>query len=245
MLGETHVLVANISLACLSQEERHILLPRWGGLESGATLSDEFRIMWEPVTAGSKQKQLVHRCYVDSDFEKDHGCVTRAVDHANGSISFIKDYLKGDLDDAYNEVEFLENLGMFLGIASHHIADLCTPIHVGHKIDFKSLGYPTLSRFHSKTERDILRNHRQLRTKLAKPKMVDLTTEYFWDIARYTYENHFLKLEGIYRKGNTESILDMSSEIVSNAIRHTVNVWHTIMAKTGMTKQKWSMQPLP
>ena len=58
MLGKTHQLVANLSLACLSQKERHIMYPRWGGIESGATLSDEFRIMWEIEEVGSDKKQL-------------------------------------------------------------------------------------------------------------------------------------------------------------------------------------------
>ena len=88
MLGKTHILVANISLACLNQKERHILYPRWGAIEAGATLSDELKIMWEPEAAGFP-RQLVHRCYVDSTDIKNHGCVTRAWDHAEGSISFM------------------------------------------------------------------------------------------------------------------------------------------------------------
>ena len=63
MNGDSHCLVANFSMACLSPDERHILYPRWGGIEAGATLSDQFRIMWEPIEPGSKDRQLVHRCF--------------------------------------------------------------------------------------------------------------------------------------------------------------------------------------
>jgi hypothetical protein len=139
MLGNSHCFVAMISMACLSEQQRRILYPRWGGIEAGATLSDHFRIMWEPDSPNSKKKSLVHRCYIDSKDPKDHGCVVRALDHSAGSIDFIRSYFKGELVGAYNEIEFLENLGMFLGVASHHISDLCTPPHVGHKIDFKKL----------------------------------------------------------------------------------------------------------
>ena len=47
MNGDAHVLVANLALAFIDEAQRHILYPRWGGIESGATLSDHFRIMWE------------------------------------------------------------------------------------------------------------------------------------------------------------------------------------------------------
>lgn len=244
MLGKSHILVANLSLACLSQKERHILFPRWGGIESGATLSDEFKIMWEPIEPGSKAKQLVHRCWVDSDDVKNHGCITRASNHAEGSISFINDYLSGKLEDVYNEDEFLENLGMFLGITSHHIADLCTPVHVGHKIDYKGLGYSTLSKFHNKVERDILRYQNQSSLKFSMPSLVEFTENYFWDIANDTYKNGFLKLEKIYSEKNNEDIIEVSSKVISNAVKHTMDTWHTILFNTNITNKKWSMQPL-
>ncbi|MBI9055115.1 MAG: hypothetical protein JEY96_14935 [Bacteroidales bacterium] len=244
MLGKSHILVANLSLACLSQKERHLLYPRWGGIESGATLSDEYKIMWELESLDSKLKQLVHRCWIDSKDSKNHGCITRAINHAEGSISFINDYLNGDLEGAYNEVEFLENLGMFIGITSHHIADLCTPVHVGHKIDFKALGYSSLSKFHGKVERDIFRCQNQSLIKLFKPKIVKLSSKYFWSIAKETHKNFFLDLPSLYNKKDTDLIIDMSSQILSNAVMHTSNVWHTILHNTKMLEKKWSMQPL-
>ncbi len=179
MNGPTHRLVANLSLSSLDMKERHILLPRWGGIESGATLSDEYRIMWEPEAAGSKKKQLVHRCYIDSNDSKNHGCVTRAWNHAEGSISFIKGYLE-DVDSmGYTEDQFLENLGMFLGIASHHISDLCTPVHVGHKMDYLNAGSKTQSAFHKVVERDIVRYSSKAAIILSNPKRVSLSKRYF------------------------------------------------------------------
>ncbi len=243
MLGKSHLLVANLAMASLSREERHILFPRWGGIESGATLSDEFKIMWELEDLDSKSKQLVHRCYVDSNNSKDHGCITRALDHFEGSMSFIQAYIDGELD-GYTEDDFLENLGMFLGIISHHIADLCTPVHVGHKINFKELEFSTLSKFHSKVENDILRNERKIPIHLPKLKIVNPTKKYFWDIAKDTYENSFLNLEEIYKENNEQGKIDMATRVMNNAIHHTANVWHTILTRTGMLKKKWSMQPL-
>ncbi len=240
MLGKTHQLVANLSLACLSQKERHIMYPRWGGIESGATLSDEFRIMWEIEELGSDKKQLVHRCYVDSKDTKDHGCVTRALNHAEGCIGFIESYSEEDS----TEEDFLENLGMFMGITSHHIADLCTPVHVGHKINFKNLGYSSLSRFHNKVERDIFRFQNKSSIKFSKPKIVELSDKYFWNIANDTYNNIFLKLDSVYETKDEQYIIDISSQVVSNAVKHTTDVWHTILHKTKMTKRKWTMQPL-
>jgi hypothetical protein len=244
MNGESHILVANLALALLPQKSRHILYPRWGGIEAGATLSDHFRIMWEPGYSGSKDKELVHRCYVDSTEAKNHGCITRALDHAHGTVSFINDYLAGDLDDAYTEDEFLENLGMFLGIESHHIADLCTPVHVGHKIDHRALGFKTLARFHNQVERDIDRFMRTAAVKLPKPLLVKFDSEYFWTIARNTYQESFLGLESLYKKRDETAMAAMAGRVLSTAVRHTADVWHTILERTALAGRKWSMQPL-
>jgi hypothetical protein len=243
MTGETHKFIANMALACLDIKKRYILYPRWGGIESGAVLSDEFRILWEIEEVGSKKKQLVHRGYVDSDDPKDHGGVTRAFDHSVGSISFINDNLADGLE-GYTEEEFFENLGMFLGVASHHIADLCTPVHVGSKIDFKKAGFKSMSMLHSKLEHDIQRLTLQANIKLTRPKSVRLSKKYFWDIAQETYDKHFVQLETLYKKNNQDRLLNMVSDVISSGIRHTRDVWHTVLTKTNMTKRKWSFQPL-
>ncbi len=243
MTGDTHCRVAKLALARLVTEERSILDPRWDAIEAGATLSDHFRVMWEPAEPGDDKKQLVHRCYVDSADPKDHGCVTRALDHAEGSIAFIEDYLSGALDDAYTEVEFLENLGMFLGVTSHHIADLCTPVHVGHHLDFRSLGYPSLARFHSKVERDIQRYAKNALPEPTEPLLVDLRAEYFWTIARDTYHHSFTCLEDVYREATDERIARMASQAISTAVAHTANVWHTVLTRTNITGRSWSSQP--
>ncbi|MCK5851123.1 MAG: hypothetical protein KAH23_09430 [Kiritimatiellae bacterium] len=244
MNGTTHQLVANLALACLETKERHLLFPRWGGIESGATLSDEFRIMWEPEESGSKNKQLVHRCFIDSDDPKDHGCVTRAWDHASGCVSFIRDYLKGELSDAYTEDEFLENLGMFLGITCHHIADLCTPVHVGHKMDYPRAGSKSRSHFHAKVERDIARFSRHASLQLHKPQKIPLSKELFMDIAKETYTHLFLNLGNDYATDNQEAKTGMTSQAISNAVKHTADVWHSILKESGMLDRDWSMQPL-
>lgn len=243
MLGDSHVLVANLALASLTEKERHILYPRWGGIESGATLSDHFRIMWESVEPGSKEKQLVHRCFVDSQNTKDHGCITRSLDHAEGSIAFITDYLS-EPNDSYTEDEFLENLGMFLGIACHHIADLCTPVHVGHLINFRSLGCSTLARFHNRVERDIRRLERKASIRLPKPQTIVISSDYFWEIAKETYEQIFIPLQDVYMGNEEKAKLNMVTNVITSAVKHTANIWHTVLTKTKMTERKWSMQPL-
>ena len=245
MLGTTHKLIANLALACLDIEERHILYPRWGGIESGATLSDDFKIMWEPEEGNSKKRQLVHRCYINSNNSKDHGCVVRAFDHSLGSISYIEDYLKGELD-GYKEDDFLENLGMFLGIACHHIGDLCTPVHTGQIDDPKEYGYKTASRFHGRFERDIVKFTSSASLSFKKLKTVNINKKYFWGIAQYTYETHFIKLKEIYslKQGNENKMIDMVSDIISKSVYHTASIWHTILKSTKMTDRKWSYKPL-
>lgn len=242
MKGDSHCLVANLALASLPEKERHILYPRWGGIEAGATMSDYFRIMWEIEDVKNNKKQLVHRCYIDSEDSKDHGCVTRALDYASGTIGFINDYTKDN--SGYTEDEFLENLGMFLGVVSHHISDLCTPVHVGHLINYKSLGFKTLARFHNQVENDIWKFERRCNIVLPKLVKVEINRDYFWNIAKDTYNNLFLKLPSIYNNKDDNPKVTMTSNILTNAIIHTSLVWHTILKETKMTTRKWSMQPL-
>lgn len=78
----------------------------------------------------------------------------------------------------------------------------------------------------------------------SKPKIVEFSEKYFWSIAKETYENIFLQLEDIYKIKEEEKLIDVSSQVISNAVNHRTNVWHTILHKTGLTKRKWTMQPL-
>jgi len=152
--------------------------------------------------------------------------------------------MAGELEGAYDEESFLENMGMFLGVTSHHIADLCTPVHVGHKIDFESLGYSKLSQLHQKVERDISRLINQADLRTTKPVLVDITKDYFWGVAEETYEQSFLQLEKIYSSNDEGSKQRMVSHVLSRAVKHTANVWHSVISRTNMTQRKWSMQPL-
>lgn len=243
--GYSHELVALIALASLDTNERNILSARWAGLESGATLSDHFRVMWEIAEAGDSRRHLVHRCFVDSDDPKDHGCVTQALNYATGSIGFIEQYMAGQLDDAYpSEESFLENLGMFLGVASHHVADLCTPVHVGHKMDYRRVSVASAARFHRRVERDMGRLVRSATIALQRPQRISLSSEYFWQIAQTTYERHFLRLEDLYAEKDRKGLQELTSEVITTAVHHTASIWHTVLAETGMCKQKWSRDPL-
>lgn len=242
MNSKAHKFVVNVALACLPQKERYILSPRWGGLDTGATLPDEFNIMWD--TSDTVKRHLVHRYYIDSDDEKSRGCVLQSWRYATGSLDYIIDYMNDSPENNPPEDEFLENIGMMLGVLSHHISDLCTPVHVGHKIDCQKLGYKTLSRFHTKVERDIDRYLFSSKIQLHKPKIVNLTKSYFKHIAQDTYNNHFLNIENLYFDKKEEDIQKMVTQILSTSIKHTADVWHTVLTKSNMASRKWSMQPL-
>lgn len=244
MNGKTHCFVATLAMACLDWPERRILYPRWFGIDAGATLSDEFRIMWEYDDVKGGKRSLVHRCFIDSEDAKDHGCVVRAWDHAEGSVSFIQDYLAGDLSDSYTEDSFLENLGMFLGIISHHISDLCTPVHVGHVIDYERLAFRSWKRFHARVERDIEKHSRRAQLTMSPARKVKLSKKYFWRIAQRTYETAFVQLQSVYDEKDEARLLELVSSCISRAVMHTRDVWHTVLARTRMTQREWSLQPL-
>ncbi len=240
-----HNLVVNVALACQEPEHRRILFPRWKGLEAGATVSDEFRAIWDIAAAGEQRKHLVHRAYVDSDDPKDHGAARHALDYSTGSLSFAETYLAGELRDAYTTEEcFLENLAMFLGIVSHHVADMCTPVHVGHKMDYRRAGSRSAAAFHKKFERQMGRLAYRARLTIKKPEVVDLTHEYFWSIAECAYAELFLPLESIYAENDQDGKRTVTSKALSLAVQHTADIWHTVLTRSGMADQEWSESPL-
>lgn len=243
MKGVTHRLVAGIAFACLDQRSQEILYPRWRAIQAGATLTDEVRAYWDPM-GDTDKKHLVHRCYVDSVNPKDHGAIEHLFNYSTGTTGFVDAYLGGDLDGAYDEITFLENFGMYLGIVSHHICDICTPVHVGHKLDYRELGYKSLSRFHQKVERDIARIVRPGPLMIPDPELVSLTKEHFWSIAETTYSKHFTILEDAYLDGDETAIVDMTQSIVARGLKHTVDVWSTIMVKSDIWEHEWTVEPL-
>ncbi len=200
--------------------------------------------MWEPRDAENQDRELVHRCFVDSNDPKDHGGVTRSLDHSEGSISFIQSYMNGELEGSYSEDEFLENLGMFLGVLCHHVADLCTPVHVGHKIDHARLGTQSRKALHSKVERDIGRLAYRCSLQMFPAQRVTLSREHFYSIAQDTYDSVFNRLEWAYQTDGDGGLLELVSTCITSAVRHTRDLWHTILSRTNMTSRKWSLQPL-
>jgi len=51
-------------------------------------------------------------------------------------------------------------------------------------------------------------------------------------------------LNPFYKIKNEPAMIDVSSQVVSNAVKHTTDVWHTILHNTKMTERKWTMQAL-
>lgn len=244
MNGHCHEMVALIALAAQDPRHRSVLTSRWSGIEAGSTMSDDFRVMWDIVEAGSKDKHLIHRCFVDSDSPKDHGGARHALDYATGCVGFIEEYMAGNLDDAYpTEENFLENLGMYLGIVSHHIADMCTPVHVGHRMNYPRAGSTSARKFHARFERQMGRLARKATVTLSRPRKVTLSQEYFWQIALSTYEDLFVGLEEIYANDNQNELQRVVSESISRSVSHTADVWHTVMVETDFSRHNWSHAP--
>ena len=240
MRRNSHLLIAMMAMSCLSTKERYILYPRWAGIDDGATFSDDFRIMWEADILNSNEKVLVHRCYVDSNLNKDHGCSHRTFMYADGAIDFIEKCSNDSVSTS--EEEFLETLGLYLGIICHHIGDLCTPLHVIKNVSTKEMKFKSRKSLHDRMERDFDKCSLEALVKLEKAEKVELSQEYFWEIAKYTHENYSTKLPEIYQ--SKDSIHQMVSDLLSKAIKHTRDVWHTVLHESKMTDRNWSFQTL-
>lgn len=64
------------------------------------------------------------------------------------------------------------------------------------------------------------------------------------DVANFKYYNCYLKLENIYKERSETKIIEMTSNVLSLAVEHTMNIWHTILTNTQMIRKKWSLMPL-
>lgn len=230
MKGFAHVRVAELAAEVMADDLRPAIGLLWEGIETGVTLTDEFRWFWDPDEQESViNRVLMHRCYVDSDSPNDQGCPVQIVRYAMGTPEFFELYAQGELDD-YGEEGFLLTAGAYLGVMTHHIADLHTPVHVGSQLPIASVGYSTNAGFHSRVEADLDYTARTVESiKPYDPQPINLTADTFLSIADWVYNEFYLKLPDIYGPPAPLNVrTDFFAGCVRSAARVTADVWATV-----------------
>ncbi len=231
-----HLRVAALAADAMPAEHGTTMGRLWEGIDTGATLPDELHILWEPdEQEGVVNRVLMHRCYVDSENPRDRGCPLQIVRYATGTSNFVELYASGELEGVYDEEEFLLNAGAYLGMVAHHIADLCTPVHVGRHLDLSGTRFSSMKGFHSRVEADLDRAAKTVDTVLPyRSRPAELTHVHFEDVARRTYGESFVKLPEAYSEQSDASArVVLLAACVVNAARITADTWLAVLRSLG------------
>ncbi len=232
MKSFAHLRVAALAAGVMPAGLRSVIQQLWDGIETGTTLTDEFLWFWDTDDhKGTISQILMHRCYMDSDSPNDRGCPLQIVRYARGIPGFFEEYAAGGLHD-YEEESFMVNAGAYLGVVSHHVADLHTPVHVGCRLPMSTVGYKTRQGFHSRVEADLDYTARTVASiKPYVPSSIVLSDEAFLAVAQRMYEEFYLKLPTVYGPPTSRDVrTQFFQDCVSCAAKVTADVWTTVFA---------------
>jgi hypothetical protein len=113
-----------------------------------------------------------------------------------------------------------------------YMAGLCTPVHLGHRVDVKPLGLRNLSRFHNRAERDMAKFSKTVPVYLPRAQKTPITEDGFWSIAKRTHYDGFRRLAELYDEYRENERRSMALRAMSEADRHTVPVQSGMLARS-------------
>ena len=232
MKRNAHIRVAELATNHLPDPWATPIAALWEGIETGATLPDEFVAYWDTDDqVGVISKVRMHRCYMDSDDPRDRGCVIQIVRYATAIPGFVEDFASGDLEGSYDDEEFALNLGMFFGIASHHIADMHTPVHVCSHVDPATVGARSSAGFHTRIETDLDRAAAAVETiQPYRPQTVALEHPAIEALAQAAFDDFVPRLPLVYGpKATLDSRVEAMTECVRRAAQATADVWSAVL----------------
>ena len=231
MRAAAHLRVVSLALEVMPKPFAALFGRLREGLDCGATLPDEFRSYWDLDDGPGRNRVLMHRCYVDSKRRRDRGCPVQVVRHVEGIPGFFEDWANGRLDGCYDYGSFAVNAGAFLGVLSHHICDLWTPVHVGCSMPPSAFGYKTRAGLHSRVEADLDRAARRVDTILPyAPSRMGFTIGALEAVARGVFDRYYLRLSAIYpAAGWPDGRAQFLEPCIRGAARLTADAWLTVL----------------
>lgn len=237
MRAAAHLRVVSLAVEVMPRPFAALLGRLREGIECGATLPDEFRSYWDVDGGPGRNRVLMHRCYVDSEERRDHGCPVQVRRYVEGAPRFFEDWAEGKLNGCYDVESFALNAGAFLGVLSHHVCDLWTPVHVGCSIPPSALGYKTRAGLHSRVEADLDRAARRVDTILPyAPSKLDLTVGALETVAQAVFDRYYLRLSGIYPAAGSPDVRAQFLEpCIRGAAQSTADAWLTVLRAVRAT----------
>lgn len=235
MRGASHLAIVKLAASVMPTEYSGFLSRLQEGIKEGASLTDEFRWYWEMDDGNVGRRIRMHRCYMDSDDHRDHGCPVQIVRYATGIPGLLEGWVDGTLADLYDDDElFFLNAGSYFGIVSHHIADLCTPVHVGHAVHPTVFGYRSRAGLHSRVEADLDRAAASIDSLQPFTPQPNLpTVQTLESVASKIYRDFYLRMASVYRPLQPAPVrAAFFSGCIVAAAKLTAEIWLGILTST-------------
>lgn len=237
MLGNTHERVAAKALDYEPGWLQDILRPQWDWLQGGSTLTDLARTYWEPDNSlGEGQSSLAHSYFIDSADPRRRGAISQIIRYIKGTISFIEEVSEEPQGWELRD-QFHGQVALHFGILSHHIADLNTPVHVGHTLNTELEDITSKSDFHNYYERELEKYSRQANVvSHREPTIVSIEDATFEAVALRTYDI-YCQLPKLYanQEENESEIRALAQSCFVRAVEMTADMWYTIAVLADLT----------
>ncbi len=233
MKAQSHQKVVALAVESAPSRLRPLLDHMRDGIDLGASLTDEFRMYWDMDNSGKKTRVRMHRCYMDSSDPKDRGCAVQITRYVDGIPGFFDQWESGELEGAYDEEEFLVNAGAFLGVLSHHIADLHTPVHVGSSLPLSSVGYRKRAGLHSRVEADLDYAAATIDgISPYTPRPQEFNIDMLETTAQRIFDDYYLRLSDIYGPLASPPIrAAFFAGCIVDAAKLTADSWMTVFGR--------------
>lgn len=240
MIGKSHIKISHLMLQHLNPSFSCILQRFIEIYETGVEVPDKY-IMWhcDPLTPTEKGNQpkrhLVHRYYLDVDdsFNRKGRLIEMIWLYTDGIVSFIQDDL--ETSTAYPTIENLvENWVLHIGMLTHFLGDICTPLHVGicNSNHFRELSG---KKYHSKIEQALWRYHKNQDVNELDIKKCNLNTKQLIGIAKTTY-NDYMLLVNLYPVQPETKIdfRDLSVRLLKRSVSFSVGWINSMIVKNHL-----------
>jgi len=239
MIGKSHIKISHLMLQYLNPSLSCILNRFIDTFEDGVFVPDK-HIMWhcdpaEPAENKNPPKHLVHRYYIDIDdsFDRKGRLLEMIWMYTDGIISFVQD--GAEVSSAYPTIDNLvENWVLYVGMLTHFLGDICTPLHVGICQDnhFKEIAG---KKYHSKIEQALWNYHKNHNINDIDIMKCNLNTKQLTEIAQKTYEDYLLLVNLYPLQPETKNdFRDLSERLLERSVSFSVGWINSMIAKNEL-----------
>ncbi len=228
MDGLTHIWVCVKAKALLPEGFQVFLQQEWDWLECAVTLPDS-HLRYDTTNADEldtefKKRFPVHRYNCDAQVPHGYGLVGQAWRYFEGSISFIQDCRDGVTS---NPNYYYGQTAFYMGMLCHFIGDLCTPVHVGSRLDHQLVELFG-NYFHQRIEARLRRVSQNLEMKLMPSiQPIPIGRSFFESIARDFAYPIYQELPSLV--ANLVVLDKQLARVLLRSVKDTATAWVSLL----------------